>query len=207
MRLSRVRRTLMYLVTTALVVTGCLWLVADQLTAGPLQTEGFGGGNAGANNQADNTNTKLVSYLEANQGNTKYLVAVPSSMSADSIILATNKPVMAMGGFSGSDPILTTNQLASLVAQGTVRFFLLTSFNIRQIPSQILDQIPQQFRSRLQQGSFGGFGQQSTLTTWMTPHCTKGAANLSQSPSTSSSTGGGFGPSAANQLYNCATTH
>jgi hypothetical protein len=46
-------------------------------------------------------------------------------MLADGIILATNKPVMATGGFAGSDPILTTNQLASLVAHGIVRFFLL----------------------------------------------------------------------------------
>jgi hypothetical protein len=41
----------------------------------------------------------LVSYLEANQGNATYLVATPSSMTADGIILATNKPVMFLGGF------------------------------------------------------------------------------------------------------------
>ena len=32
---------------------------------------------------------------------------------------------MAMGGFSGSDPILQPEDLARLVADGTVRFFLL----------------------------------------------------------------------------------
>ena len=65
-------------------------------------------------------------------------------MTADPIILATNKPVMSLGGFGGSDPILTTSQLAALVANGTVRFFLLNSFNRgrRQIPPQMLDQIP-----------------------------------------------------------------
>ena len=112
----------------------------------------------GGRDTTANTNTALISYLEANQGTTKFLVAVPSSMTADAIILATNKPVMSLGGFSGSDPILTTSQLAALVKNGTVRFFLLNSFNRGgQIPPQILDQIPQQFRNRAQGGP-GGFG-------------------------------------------------
>jgi hypothetical protein len=33
--------------------------------------------------------------------------------------------MMTLGGFSGSDPILTPSQLASLIKCGTVRFFLL----------------------------------------------------------------------------------
>jgi hypothetical protein len=159
----------------------------------------------------------LINYLEANQGNTKFLVAVPSSQGiADEIILATNKPVMSLGGFSGSDPILTTSQLASLVANGTVRFFLLNSFGGRgQIPQQILNQLPEQFRSRVQQGGLagpGGFGggQQGALTTWVTQHCKVVPANLWQPASTSSGTGGGgggFGFSGANQLYDCAAAH
>ena len=64
-------------------------------------------------------------YLEANRGTTKFLVAVPSSQSADSIIIATGEPVMAMGGFTGSDPILTADSVAQLVKDGTVRYFLL----------------------------------------------------------------------------------
>ena len=99
---------------------------------------------AGANSQSrfagfggsDNVNTKLITYLEAHQGNTTYLVATASSNAADSIILATNEPVMALGGFSGGDPILTASQLPSLVSNGTVRFFLLEDFSNRRIPVQ-----------------------------------------------------------------------
>jgi len=147
----------------ALMITPVVWAAipilqstqGDQLTAGPVQTEGFGGGNAGGRNQANNANTKLVRYLEANQGNAKFLVAVPSSMSADSIILATNKPVMAMGGFSGGDPILTTNQLATLIKNGTIRFFLLNAPRTgQQIPPQVINQIPQQFRNAARNGGF-----------------------------------------------------
>ena len=185
---------------------------ADLLVAGPTQGNGFGGNFGGRGNENANAASALIRYLEVNQGSTKFLVAVSSSNQADSIILATNKPVMVLGGFSGSDPILTTTQLASLVANGTVRFFLLNSFNGGgQIPPQILNQIPEQFRDRLQSGfrGFGGFGggQQSALTTWVTQHCTTVSTSLWQSSSTGSGAGGGFGRGGANQLYDCATTH
>src|SRR6266516_4365844 len=75
---------------------------ADTLVAGPSQGNGIGGTFAGARDGNANANSALIRYLEANQGNTKFLVATPSSMTAEGIILATNKPVMALGGFSGS---------------------------------------------------------------------------------------------------------
>ncbi len=166
--------------------------------AGPSQQGNFGG------NRGASVNTKLVSYLEANQGKATFLVATPSSNTADEIILTTNKPVMALGGFGGSDPILTTSQLASLVKNGTVRFFLLNSVGSGfQPPQQILDRIPEQFRDR-PGGGFGG-GQQSSLTTWVTQHCTVVPTSQWQSSATTTNnTPGSFG---AGQLYDCATTH
>src|SRR5260370_41363543 len=85
--------------------------------AGPSQANSFGGNVAGG--RADNAgiDQALVSYLEATQGNATYLVATPSSMTADGIILATNKPVMALGAFVGSTPILTKEQFAELARQ------------------------------------------------------------------------------------------
>jgi 4-amino-4-deoxy-L-arabinose transferase-like glycosyltransferase len=176
--------------------------------AGPTQ-DGFGGNFAGGRNDSTNSNAALIRYLEANQGNAKFLVAVPNSQGiADEIILTTNKPVMSLGGFSGSDPILTTSQLASLVANGTVRFFLLNAFNGRgQLTPQILDQIPQQFRNRIQNGTGGfGGGQQNALTTWVTQHCKTVPTSLWQSSSTNSGAGGGFDRGSASQLYDCAAT-
>ncbi len=199
----------------ALMIAPTMWAAipifqskqADTLVAGPVQGDGFGGNFAGGRAENANSNAALIRYLEANQGSTKFLVAVSSSMTADGLIIATNKPVMALGGFSGSDPILTANQLASLVANGTVRFFLLNSFNRGgQIPPQILDQIPEQFRNRVQNGTGGfGGGQQSALTTWVTQHCKTVPTSQWQSSATSSS--GGFGRGGANQLYDCAAAH
>jgi 4-amino-4-deoxy-L-arabinose transferase-like glycosyltransferase len=70
------------------------------------------------------TDPNLLQYLEDNQGSTKYLVATPSSNQASPIILASGMPVMALGGFSGRDPIVSPDQLKQLVADGTIRYFL-----------------------------------------------------------------------------------
>lgn len=186
-RLQPLRRFLLPAVGLALVgllLTSAVWSalpglnnIADDLpAAGPTQS-GFGGGGGAGGNAGLNVNTALIRYLEANRGNAKYLLAVASSNEADSIILATNQPVMALGGFSGSDPILTTSQLATLVAQGTVRFFLISG-----------------------SGAGGGVGGQGSLTSWVTQHCTTVLSSQWQSSATSGSSGG-FG--GGGSLYSC----
>lgn len=53
------------------------------------------------------------------------VVATPSAQLASPLIIATGRPVMAMGGFHGLDPILTPEGLARLVEAGEVRFVML----------------------------------------------------------------------------------
>src|SRR5438067_1589396 len=149
---------------------------ADTLVAGPTQTTSFGGNVGGGQNATASSDTALIRYLEAHQGTAKYLVAVSSSREADAIILATNKPVMTLGGFSGSDPILTPSQLAALVESGQVKYFLLSG-----------------------SGGFGAGGSgQSALITWIKQHSKVVPSSQWQSSATSSSSGG-FG--GAEQLY------
>ena len=57
-------------------------------------------------------------------GSGTYLVATTNSNTAASIILAADRPVMSLGGFTGSDPILTVDQFAGLVRSGQVRYVL-----------------------------------------------------------------------------------
>lgn len=66
----------------------------------------------------------LEQFLIDNAGNERFLVAVPNAMAASGIILDTGRPVMAIGGFLGSDPILTVDRLKSMVASGELRYFL-----------------------------------------------------------------------------------
>jgi len=46
-------------------------------------------------------------------------------MAAAPLILQTDTPVMAMGGFSGGDPAPTAQQLAEYVQDGKLRFVML----------------------------------------------------------------------------------
>jgi 4-amino-4-deoxy-L-arabinose transferase-like glycosyltransferase len=68
----------------------------------------------------------LIASLEANQDSAKYLFATLSSQTAAPYIIATGKPVMALGGFSGSDQILTLSQLKTVIREGQVKYFLLS---------------------------------------------------------------------------------
>ncbi|QKW36388.1 glycosyltransferase family 39 protein [Actinomadura sp. NAK00032] len=80
---------------------------------------GFGGGPGGR------VDEQMIAYLEKNQGGATWLVAVSSAQEASSIILATGRPVIAMGGFTGSDPAMTTAKLRSYVRDGKLRYILL----------------------------------------------------------------------------------
>jgi 4-amino-4-deoxy-L-arabinose transferase-like glycosyltransferase len=97
---------------------------------GPGGGAGFGGNGVGGlpgdgggigGNRSDSA---LLNYLIANKGTAKWIVAISSSQEAGSIELATGLPVMAMGGFTGSDPTPTLDQLKSYVASGELRFVL-----------------------------------------------------------------------------------
>lgn len=68
-------------------------------------------------------NSKLIKFLETNKKNEKYLVEVPSAMTYGSdLILKTGEPVLTLGGFVGSDPILTVDQFKQLAADGDIRY-------------------------------------------------------------------------------------
>jgi 4-amino-4-deoxy-L-arabinose transferase-like glycosyltransferase len=69
-------------------------------------------------------NSQLENYILANTTNETWILAVPSSQTAAALIIQTGKPVMAIGGFSGSDRILNLTSLTALIQKGKVRYFL-----------------------------------------------------------------------------------
>ncbi len=123
----------------ALLIAPAAWVVITLLSvpgdmlpyAGPRTLEEPGAKSAKSNSLAvqvglgeTQADPKLVKYLLDNRGNARFLVAVQSAAEASPLILATGEPVMALGGF-GADQILTTGELARLVASGELRFLLL----------------------------------------------------------------------------------
>jgi 4-amino-4-deoxy-L-arabinose transferase-like glycosyltransferase len=132
------------------------------------------------------SNTKLINFLLKNNTGEKWLVAVPDCSTAESIILATGKPVMALGGFSGNDKILTVASLSKLVKEGQIKYYMVG-------------------------GSKGGGSESSDdVTTWVKAHgkvvssslwsdtatsnsAASSSSTSSSKSSSSSSSSGGFG--------------
>ncbi|HEU5228193.1 MAG TPA: glycosyltransferase family 39 protein [Ktedonobacteraceae bacterium] len=142
-------------------------------------------------NPFSSTDKKLEQYLLAHQGNARYLVATTNAMSASPFILDTGKPVMALGGFSGSDPIVDANKLSAMVTNGTVRYFLLPSFNFNGFSPQI--------------GGFGG-GSTREISSWVSTHCTAVPTDQWQTSSTTNPTGG-FRGITQQTLYSCGNVN
>jgi hypothetical protein len=69
----------------------------------------------------------LASYLISHNTGETWYVAVPGSNQATSLIIDYGIPVMSLGGFSGTDQILTVEKLRDLVNEGKIRYFLLPS--------------------------------------------------------------------------------
>jgi 4-amino-4-deoxy-L-arabinose transferase-like glycosyltransferase len=80
---------------------------------------GDGGGLGG-----NTSDTALLDYLVSNKGTATWIVAIDSAQDAGSIELATGLPVMAMGGFTGSDPTPTLAELEADIASGKLRFVI-----------------------------------------------------------------------------------
>lgn len=86
--------------------------------------QGFGSANNNKTGSVSNSESKLVSFLLKNNTGEKWLIAVPDASEAESIILSTGKPVMAIGGFSGNDNTLTLAELKQLVKSGQLKYFM-----------------------------------------------------------------------------------
>ncbi len=66
----------------------------------------------------------LVGYLLSQRIGERFIAATGTAGTAAPIIVATGLPVMAIGGFSGSDPIVDGTAFARRVGEGQVRFVI-----------------------------------------------------------------------------------
>ena len=106
---------------------------------------GFGGG-LGGNTQVSSALTRL---LESGASGYRWVAATTGSQEAAPLELATGEPVMAIGGFNGTDPAPTLAQFKTMVANHEVHYYLGRS-------SQ----------------SFGGGQGSSAIASWVAAHYT-----------------------------------
>ncbi|HEY2877116.1 glycosyltransferase family 39 protein [Nocardioides sp.] len=110
-------------------------------SAGPASSGGFGIGGgqpptAGTGNNpgtgastgglldGSTSSTALTELLEADASSYTWVAAAIGSNSAAGYELATQQPVMAVGGFNGSDPSPTLAQFQAWVGTGKIHYFI-----------------------------------------------------------------------------------
>ncbi|WCK55634.1 glycosyltransferase family 39 protein [Aneurinibacillus sp. Ricciae_BoGa-3] len=110
----------------SLILAPAVWAVTPVQYGGSV-SKPFAGPELKMQKERDGmvSNPKLESYLKANYRQGTYFLATLNAMSAAPIMIDTNLPVMAMGGFMGADPVLTVEKLQKLAKDGQVRYFLL----------------------------------------------------------------------------------
>ncbi len=99
---------------------------APENGGGPSAGGSPGSGAAAGGGNANGVSNAMISYLLSNYNGEKWLVAVPDSNTAASIILATDKAVMSVGGFGGGTKILTLSSLQEMIKNHELRYFLIS---------------------------------------------------------------------------------
>jgi hypothetical protein len=82
------------------------------------------GNRAGGLLQGSTPTAALVKLLKTDSGSYTWVAATIGSNSASGYQLATGDPVMAIGGFNGTDPAPTLTQFIQDVRQGKIHYFI-----------------------------------------------------------------------------------
>ena len=126
----RLKQIILGLAITASMAAPIVFSVSTVATAhsGSIPTAGPGASAmSNTNNESARAESTLISFLLENRHGTTWLAAVNSANESAPIQLSSGQPVMAIGGFNGSDSTLTLSQLKQLVKQGKVRYYVVNS--------------------------------------------------------------------------------
>ena len=126
--------------------------------AGSLAGCGAGGGGGGAGFlNSSQSNAALNKALQADAGKYTWAAATVNSNNAAGYQLGSGEPVMAIGGFNGTDPAPTLAQFEKYVSEGKIHYFIASGgggggggFG----------------------GGAGGSGDASQITSWVEAHFT-----------------------------------
>lgn len=70
------------------------------------------------------TSQELTALLQENASEYRWAAATTGSQNAAGYQLASELPIMAIGGFNGSDPAPTLDEFKSFVEEGLVRYYI-----------------------------------------------------------------------------------
>jgi hypothetical protein len=95
---------------------------------GPGGGRGFGatGGGPGAGlGGATIVSSELTAALQANSGDYRWVAATTGDNEAATLQLASGRPVMALGGYNGTDPAISLAAFQQLVARREIHYYVL----------------------------------------------------------------------------------
>lgn len=142
-------------VIAAILVTPGIWSGLTMLYSSDNQSlpaAYSGAASAPTNRGGLQIDQALLDYLTTNTQGIEYLMAAPSSMQGADYVIATGRPVLYVGGFSGQDEVVTADDLAQMVASGELRYIYWNASG---------------------GNGFGGQrGNQSDISAWVTGTCT-----------------------------------
>jgi 4-amino-4-deoxy-L-arabinose transferase-like glycosyltransferase len=134
--LWRAKRPPAFIGATALLVLPTMWALSAVFAPGNLTLPSSSLGRwlgvddgrgwlLSRNYGALTDDPKLWAFLQDHRGDAAFLVAAPNALLAAPVIIHTGQPVMAFGGFFGTDTVLSVDAFAKKVEQGEVRFVVL----------------------------------------------------------------------------------
>ncbi|MFD4690226.1 glycosyltransferase family 39 protein [Streptomyces sp. NPDC058463] len=118
------------------------------MPGGAMGERGMGGGGMGGLLGGSSVGAEARKLLEENADDYTWAAAAIGSQNAASYQLATGDPVMAIGGFNGSDPSPTLAQFKKYVEDGKIHYFVSSG-------------------SGGGGGGMGGSGASSQISTWV----------------------------------------
>ncbi|MFS0869356.1 glycosyltransferase family 39 protein [Paenibacillus xylanilyticus] len=125
---------------------------------------GAAGGRGGAGSRNEEVDITTLNFLREHNTGETYLFAATDYNQAAPYIIDENEAVITLGGFSGSDPVYTTEELEELVKSGQVKYFMV--------------------------GGMGGRGGNSDISNWIMEH---GTEIPTSEWTTGTDSGAGFG--------------
>ncbi|MDP8985631.1 MAG: glycosyltransferase family 39 protein [Pseudomonadota bacterium] len=87
---------------------------------------------------------KLLDYLQKHTQGSKYLLAMANSLVGAEYVIETGRPVLYLGGFNGSDTVVTPAQLQRLIDRDELRYIL--EMGLMPLPGEGGQQLQQLFR-------------------------------------------------------------
>ncbi|MGO8826081.1 MAG: glycosyltransferase family 39 protein [Acidimicrobiales bacterium] len=93
-------------------------------TGGARRAFGGGGGAGGGFLSSSQSNPALNKLLQADAGRYTWAAATVNSNNAAGYQLGSGEPVMAIGGFNGTDPAPTLTQFEQYVSEGKIHYFI-----------------------------------------------------------------------------------